>query len=139
MRNVRVVVVKPLETIDIKNVKVVYFPVIHGKTPAYGIKVKDNRVLAYIPDFNRILPSSQKVIKGCDVFVIDGSSLSKIGQGPGHISIEDGIQIAKNVSAKNTYFVHVGHKTLPHKKLEEFLRNKGKNIHPAYDGLELSV
>lgn len=135
VRNIRVVVVKALETITLKNVKVTYFPVIHGNTPAYGIKVKEDKIFTYIPDFNKILPSSIKVIKGCDLFAIDGSSLSKIGQGPGHISISDGIQVAKKVNAKVTYFVHIGHKTGTHKFLETYLlENAGTNFHTSFDG-----
>ncbi|MBI2594088.1 hypothetical protein HYW39_00110, partial [Candidatus Curtissbacteria bacterium] len=133
-------VVKPNETIYLKNTKVVYFPVIHGNTPAFGIKVKESKIVAYIPDFNKILPSSQKVIRDCDFLVIDGSSLGKIGQTAGHISINDGIQIAKKLKAKHTYFVHIGHKTGTHQFLKSYLReNASSNFHLAYDGQELLV
>lgn len=136
----RIKIVKPLETVFLKNTKITYFPVIHGNTPAYGIKVKDDRILAYIPDFNRILPSSQKVIKGCDILVIDGSTLGKLGQSSGHISIQDGIQIAKNLKVKQTYFVHLGHKTERHQILEKYLEDHaGKTFHIAYDGMEIVV
>ena len=136
----KIKIVRENETIHFKNVKISYFPVIHGHTPAFGIKIKDNKIVAYIPDFSKILPSSQKIIRGCDIFIIDGSTLGKLGQGPGHISINDGIQIAKKIKAKQTYFVHLGHKTGTHKFLEEYLsRNGGVNFHPAYDGLELNI
>ena len=137
---VNIKVVKPNETIHLKNTKVTYFPVIHGNTPAFGIKVKESKILAYIPDFNKILPSSQKVIRDCDLLAIDGSSLDKIGKTAGHISINDGIQIAKKLKAKQTYFVHLGHKTAPHKFLEKYLReNGGSDFYPAFDGLELNL
>ena len=136
----KVKVVKPQETINLKNTKITYFPVIHGNTPAFGIKVKESKILAYIPDFNKILPSSQKVIRGCDILAIDGSSLSQLGQTAGHISIADGIQIAKKLKAKRTYFVHIGHKTGTHKFLENYLKeNAGPNFHSAYDGQELTL
>ena len=138
-QNLNIKVVKPLETVNIGNHKVTYFPIIHGNTPAYGIKVKEKRIVTYIPDFNKILPSSQKVIRDCHLLVIDGSSLSKIGQGPGHISIQDGIKIAHKLKAKKTYFVHIGHKTGTHQFLEKFLTDHaGPNFHIAYDGLELN-
>jgi len=139
-QNLKTHVVKPNQPFEINHAKVEYFPVIHGKTPAFGIKVKDGPILAYIPDFNKILPSSQKIIRDCHVLIIDGSSLSKIGQTKGHISINDGIQIAKNLRAKNVYFVHIGHKTGTHKFLEEYLRqNAGPSFHIAFDTLELVV
>ena len=136
----KVEIIKPLEIIHLKNTKVAYFPVVHGNTPAFGIKVKESKILAYIPDFNKILPSSQKVIRDCDLLAIDGSSLSKIGKTAGHISIDDGIQIAKKLKTKQTYFVHLGHKTAPHNSLENYLKeNAGPNFYPAYDGLELNL
>jgi len=139
-KNLKINVVKPNQPILINNVKVEYFPVIHGKTPAFGIKVKDNKILAYIPDFNRIQPSSQKVIRDCHILVIDGSSLNQIGQSKGHISIENGIAISKKLKAKNVYFVHIGHKTGTHQFLENYLhQNAGPSFHIAYDGQELKL
>ncbi|OGD94048.1 hypothetical protein A2697_03515 [Candidatus Curtissbacteria bacterium RIFCSPHIGHO2_01_FULL_41_44] len=140
-------IVKPNQTFNINHAQAQYFPVIHGKTPAFGVKYKDGKILAYIPDFNRILPSQQRIIRDCHLLIIDGSSLGKLGQSPTHISIEDGVKIAQNLKAKNVYFVHIGHKTGTHQFLEEYLRKNlprrqagaGPNFHIAYDGLELLV
>ena len=140
-------VVKPNQPFTIDNVKVEYFPVVHGKTPAFGIKLKENKIFTYITDFNRILPSQEKVVKHSDTWAIDGSSLGKMGQGPGHISINDGIQLAKKYKIKNTYFIHIGHKTGTHEFLENYLKENaclpagkaGLNFHIAYDGLEVNL
>src|SRR3989344_34167 len=56
-KNLKINVIKPNEPFTVKNVRLEYFPVTHGKTPAFGVKVKDNKIAAYIPDFNRILLS----------------------------------------------------------------------------------
>lgn len=139
-QNLKLHVVKPNQSFNIGHAIVKYFPVIHGKTPAFGIKVKDGPILAYIPDFNRIQPSSQKVIRDCHLLIIDGSSLDKMGQTKGHISINDGIQIGRELRAKSVYFVHIGHKTGTHQFLENYLKeNAAPNFHIAYDGLELSI
>lgn len=125
---------------NIGNVKVTYFPVIHGKTPAFGIKLKSNKIFVYITDFNRILPSQEIMVKHADCWAIDGSSLGKLGQSPSHISINDGIELAKKYRIKHTYFIHIGHKTGTHRFLEEYLhQNAGPNFHAAYDGLELEL
>lgn len=138
--HLKIKVVKPNEPFTIDHIKVEYFPVVHGKTPAFGIKLKENKIFVYISDFNRIIPSQQKIVKYADYWAIDGSSLGKIGQGPGHISIQDGIQISKKLKIKNTYFVHIGHKTGTHQFLEEYLReNAGPNFHIAYDGQEINL
>lgn len=137
---IKPVIVKPNQSFAIGNAQVQYFPVIHGKTPAFGIKYKNGKFLAYVPDFNRILPSQQKVIRDCHLLIIDGSSLGKLGQSPTHISIQDGIAISRKLKAKSVYFVHIGHKTGTHKFLEKYLEeNAGRNFHIAYDGLELKL
>lgn len=139
-QNLKINIVKPNQPFNIDKVKVEYFPVIHGKTPAFGIKLKESKIFVYITDFRRILPSQQKVVKYADYWAIDGSTLGKLGQGPGHISINDGIALAKNYKIKNTYFVHIGHKTGTHQFLENYLKeNAGPNFHAAFDGLELSL
>lgn len=139
-KNIKFKAVKPNQPFSIDNVKVEYFPVIHGKTPAFGIKLKDGKIFTYITDFNKILPSQEKMVKYSHVLAIDGSSLGKIGQGPGHISINDGIELSKRFKIKNTYFIHIGHKTATHNFLEDYLKeNAGKNFHAAYDGLEIVI
>lgn len=138
-QNLKVNIVKPNEPFSVDNVKIEYFPVIHGKTPAFGIKLKESKIFIYITDFNKILPSQEKTIRHADCWTIDGSSLNKIGQGPGHISINDGIALSKKFQIKNTYFIHIGHKTGTHKFLTEYLKqNAGANFHAAYDGLEVN-
>ena len=139
-QNLKINVVKPNQPFLIDNVKVEYFPVIHGKTPAFGIKLKESKIFVYITDFNRILPSQERTIKHADYWAIDGSTLGKIGQGPGHISMTDGIKLAQKYKIKNTYFVHIGHKTGTHRFLEEYLRvNAGPNYHIAFDGQLLKL
>ena len=139
-QNLKINVVKPDQPFLIDNVKVQYFPVIHGKTPAFGIKLKENKIFIYITDFRRILPSQEKTIKYADYWAIDGSTLGKIGQGPGHISIANGIALAKKYKIKNTCFVHIGHKTGTHQFLEEYLKiNARPNYHIAFDGYELKL
>lgn len=139
-KNLQVVIVRENQPFIVENVKVEYFPVIHGNTPAFGIKLKENKIFIYITDFSRIIPSQERTVKHADYWAIDGSTLGKLGQTHGHISIADGIRITKDLKIKNTYFVHIGHKTGTHNFLENHLRqNAGPNFHIAYDGLELNI
>ena len=127
-QHLKIKVVQPNQPFLIDHVKVEYFPVIHGKTPAFGIKLKENKIFIYITDFRRILPSQEKTVKYADYWAIDGSTLGKLGQGPGHISIQDGIALAQRYKIKHTYFVHIGHKTGRYQFLEEYLQqNAGPN------------
>lgn len=133
-------IVKPNEPFAIDNTQVEYFPVVHGNTPAFGIKLKEAKTFVYITDFNEIPSAQKKVIKNTDYWAIDGSTLGKPGQTKGHISMNDGIKLAKKLKVKNTYFIHIGHKTGTHKFLEKYLQeNAGQNFHPAFDGLEIEI
>lgn len=133
----KLTVVKENEQFDFNNYKMTFVSIEHGGTPAYAIKVKRDKLLAYIPDFRRILPNSEKTLRDLNFLILDGSSLSRIGQAKGHITIEEGIEIGKKLKAKNVFFTHIGHKVLPHEDLENFVQSKGgRNFHIAYDGLE---
>ncbi len=117
-----------------------YFPVEHGKNPAFGIKIKERGSLVYIPDMSRIPKNELKKAKDASTLVMDGSSLTKHGQARTHQSIEEGVALAKNLKPKQAYFIHIGHATGTHKKLEDFVqKNGGKNFHISYDGLEINV
>lgn len=122
------------------NTTVEYFPIEHGRKPAFGIKVKSGPVLVYIPDLARLPKSEIKLVKDVHVLALDGSSLGKHGQTQSHQSIEEGIKLGRELKAKNIYFIHIGHATSTHENLEAFVQDKGgKNFHIAYDGLETNI
>lgn len=133
----KVKIVKPFESFEIdKNTRGEYFPVEHTRQPCFGIKIKSGKILSYIPDFYKIPKPSEKIIKDSHILVIDGSRLFE--QSRGHQSIEAGIRLAKELKAKQVYFVHLGHKTGVHQDLEKFVQeNGGKKFHIAFDGLEI--
>jgi phosphoribosyl 1,2-cyclic phosphate phosphodiesterase len=129
----KIKVIKPFETFEIdKNTKASYFPVEHSRLPAYGIKIKSGKILAYIPDFAQIPKRSKNEIKDAHILVIDGSSLATKARS--HQSIAQGLDLARELKAGQVYFVHLGHKTGIHQELEKFVQeNGGRNFHIAYD------
>ena len=139
-KNIKVNVVKANHPFTINNVKIEYFPVIHGNTPAFGIKLKEHKIFIYITDFNRILPSQEKTVRHADYWAIDGSTLGKLGQTQGHISMKDGILLANKYKIKKTYFIHIGHKTGTYESLSNYFKKNGlSSFYIAYDGLEIDT
>jgi len=133
-------VVKAGKSFSIGNLQITFFEVEHGRTPTYGIKVKGNKILAYIPDFSRIRPSSKQIIKGVDIAIFDGSSLCSRGQARDHISMVDGVKLASELRIKKTYFTHIGHKTGRDKFLAKYLSENSKTqVQAAYDNLEIKI
>ena len=124
--------------IRINSLEVKLLPVNHTNS-SFGILVsRDNKRLFYAPDMKSLSSETFAKIGGIDLLAFDGSEL-KI-KTPPHQTIEEGIELAKNLKAKKVYFVHLGHRTLPHRKLEQFVKEKGgKKFNISFDNLEVSL
>jgi phosphoribosyl 1,2-cyclic phosphate phosphodiesterase len=53
-----------------------------------------------------------------------------------HQSLEDALQLAARVGAKQTWFIHMSHQIGLHAEVEKVLP---PNVHLAYDGLQIEV
>lgn len=136
----RTQIVKPQEEINFAGIHAWYIPVEHGNIEAYGIKLKERKIVFYAPEFRKILPSARKDIRGIELLILDGSSLTSSGQTKGHESIEEGVRLAKDLRPKRILFTNIGHKTLPHDKLSSWVKEKGgENFDIAYDSLEIEL
>ncbi len=51
-----------------------------------------------------------------------------------HYTLSEAVEVAKSVSAENTYFTHISHQLGLHDMVDSSLP---EGIHLAYDGLEL--
>lgn len=79
-----------------------------------------------------------KKINRVDLIAFDGSEL-KI-KSKSHQTILEGTKLGKELKAKQVYFIHIGHRTLPYKELEGFVKDKGgKQFNISYDGLEINL
>lgn len=132
-------IISPKETIEINRLKISFSPVLHNHTPTYAVKIKERKIFIYIPDLKRIPKNQQKEFKDVALLVLDGSSLGKRGETKTHQSIQKGVKLALNLKPQKCFFTHIGHFTLPHEKLEKYLKTKGKNLYVTWDGLELEI
>ncbi len=115
-------------------------PILHGKLPVFGWKITDtksSKTFAYITDCNFISDSSIEKIKGVDVCILDSLRLRPHTT---HFSFQEGLEYAKKIRAKSTYFTHICHDN-SHMQIQDWINNKWTNseqtLSPAYDGLEL--
>lgn len=133
-------IIKINDVVEVENVKISLFPVEHSHIPCFGVKMKQDKLFVYIPDFKKLPKSVRKTCKDVHLLVLDGSSLGKQGQTRIHESIKEGIDLAKSLKPKKCYFTHIGHLTGRHQSLENFAQENGNhNFHIAYDNLELEV
>jgi phosphoribosyl 1,2-cyclic phosphate phosphodiesterase len=92
------------------------------------------RRLAYAPDFRR----TERDLRGLDLLVIDGSTIER-GEF-GHISIREGIAIAREARPGRTIFTHVGHVKVPHAEIEALVKREGgERFAVAIDGMRVEV
>lgn len=75
----------------------------HYKLPVYGFRIHD---FTYITDANFIDPLELQKIKGSKTFILNALRIQKHIS---HYNLEEAIEVAKEVSAKETYFTHISH------------------------------
>jgi phosphoribosyl 1,2-cyclic phosphate phosphodiesterase len=102
----------------------------HLKMPVFGFRIND---FTYITDANRIDESEKEKIKGSKVVVLN--ALRKENH-ISHFSLNEAIILAQELNAEHTYFTHISHQLGKHDLVSLELP---KNIHLAYDGLQIIV
>lgn len=111
------------------SVQVVPVEVWHGPLAMYGYRIGR---FAYLTDTNRIPEHSFAQLRDLDVLVLDAL---RHEAHPTHFTIEEAIEIAQRVGARQTYFIHMTHSIL---HAEEDARLPG-GINLGYDGLQFEV
>jgi phosphoribosyl 1,2-cyclic phosphate phosphodiesterase len=109
---------------EIAGVRWTPIPLMHGSMPIYGYRVGN---LAYCTDVSFIPESTFPLLENLDVLVLDALQYKKHVT---HFSVEQAIEAAQHIGAKQTLFTHIGH-SLPH---EATNRSLPPGIRLAYDG-----
>ena len=106
---------------------------LHGRLPivGYRIDVPGGPSMAYCTDVSSIPPETWPELLGLDILVLD---MLRFRHHPTHLTLNQAIEIAEQVDAKQTYFIHMTHCIL-HKTVNDGLPER---MHLAYDGLQLS-
>lgn len=98
---------------------------LHGKMPVLGFRVGD---FAYCTDVSEIPSESWSLLTGLDVLILDAL---RIRPHPTHFNLEQAVDHARRIGARQTYFTHIAHE-LPH---EETNRGLPENMALSHDGL----
>jgi phosphoribosyl 1,2-cyclic phosphate phosphodiesterase len=105
-------------------------PVLHYKLPVLGFRIGD---FSYITDANYISDESMKLLEGTEILVLN--ALQKEAH-ISHFTLEEAIQEARKIGAKQTYFTHISHRLGLHDQVDSELP---EGMALAYDGLELTL
>jgi phosphoribosyl 1,2-cyclic phosphate phosphodiesterase len=121
-------IIDEVQSFKIHGVEITPLPIIHGRLPILGFRIGD---MAYLTDTNNIPESTMELLKGLDILVLDALHHRNHFS---HYTLEQAVDKANEISAKQTYFIHMSHYMGLHQDIEEQLI-EGQNL--AYDGLKI--
>ncbi|MDP4238031.1 MAG: MBL fold metallo-hydrolase [Bacteroidota bacterium] len=104
--------------------------VMHAKLPILGFRVGK---VAYLTDIKTIEERSIEKLQDLDVLVMNALRLNNHIS---HLSLNEAIEIALRIGARQTYFTHMSHDIGLHKAVNEALP---ESMQLAYDGLQINI
>lgn len=117
------------ETFEVAGVRLTPIPLLHGNMRVNGYRFGS---AAYCTDCNYISPDSIDALRGVDVLILDALRPTPH---PTHFTIDQAVEVARAIGARETYFTHIAHDIL-HDEVEQDLPD---GIHLAYDGLTFDI
>lgn len=116
------------ETFEHEGIEITPIPVTHGDWTILGFRIGD---FAYITDTNGIPDASMRLLEGVTSLALDG--LRKAPRHPTHFVIDEAVEVAQRIGAKETWLIHLTHE-VEHEEVEATLP---EGIRLAFDGLVL--
>lgn len=101
----------------------------HGDLPMLGFRIGD---FAYVTDTNNIPGPSRELLADLDVLVLDAL---RVRPHPTHFTIDEAVDVARRIGARQTYLVHMTHSVL-HAETDARLP---EGISLGYDGLSVEI
>lgn len=120
----------PLENkaFDLQGENILPVEVMHYKLPVLGFRIRD---FVYITDANAIADAELEKLKGADTVVLN--ALRKEAH-ISHFTLEEAINMARRIGARQTYFTHISHQLGLHNAINAELPY---GMALAYDGMVL--
>lgn len=118
------------EPFSLGPIQVQPIPVMHARLPILGFRFGD---FSYVTDCNFLSDEAKAIIKGSKVLV-----LSALQREPhiSHYTLDEAIEVAKELAIPKTFFIHMSHKLGLHREIEKELP---EGIQLAHDGLQLEL
>ena len=114
---------------SIAGTEIIPIPLLHGNQEILGFRIGN---IAYCTDVSAIPEASYKFLENLEYLILDAL---REKPHPTHFSLDQAIEQAQKISAKQTYFTHISH-ILDHDKHGQDLP---ETIQFAYDGLVLEL
>lgn len=118
------------ETVEIAGFRLLPLAVPHGEVHAYGFRVGD---LGYITDAKTVPTQALEALHGVRVLVLNALWYGK--PHATHLTVEEAVEIARELEAETTYLTHLSHRV----RHAELLASLPDGIELAYDGLVVQI
>ena len=102
----------------------------HGKLPIVGYRIGN---MAWITDMLTMPDEEYDKLKDLDCLIINALRIKSHNT---HQNLEQAIESARRIGAKQAYFVHMSHQMGLHEKVDALLP---EGINLAYDGLVIRL
>lgn len=122
-------ITKVEQPFELFGIKVTPIPVKHGNSDILGYRVAD---FAYITDVSVIPDESIALLQGLEVLMLD---CLRYKPHYTHINLEQSLQYASLIDAKQTYLIHMTHEI----EYETLSQQLPDNVKLAFDGLKLDL
>lgn len=137
-------VFQSFEPFEVEGLTIVPLPVMHGEDlVSFGFTFSiGGKTVVYLSDISRMLPETLEYIHTkvpeVDILVLD--ALLPVGDNPVHFSLEEAMELAKQIRPKQTYLMGMNCDSFPpHDEMNEKLKKDYGNVQFAHDGLELDL
>ncbi len=118
------------ESFYVNNTEIIPIRVFHGKMPILGYRIQN---MAYITDMLTVPEESYEQLKELDILILNALRIEKHIS---HQSLNQAIEVAKRIGAKETWFIHMSHRIGLHGEVDAMLP---EGMHLAYDGLKMAL
>lgn len=100
-------IAQPIDGVfEICGKRIVPVPLLHGRMPILGFRFGD---FAYCTDCSAVPPEAMDLLTGLDVLVLDAL---RIRPHPTHFNLEQAIECAERIGARQTLFTHIAHELM---------------------------
>lgn len=121
---------EPDHAVEAAGFRLLPLTVRHGRVVVFGFRTGP---LGYITDAKRIPAATVDALRGVRVLVINALWFGR--PHPTHLTIEEAVEVAREVGAERSYLIHLTHRV----RHSEMLDALPAGIEPAYDGLVVSI
>lgn len=123
--------IQPREKLQINELSIVPFQVMHDKLPILGYKIGK---LAYITDMKTIPPREIELLQDIDCLVVNALRFTKPHHS--HMLVDEALAFAKRTSAKRVFFTHMCHDIGLHEEVNKLLP---EGVELAFDGEVIDI